>query len=74
MLNGNDFHHENVISSGEFPYLIHLKTLFNQNISIKTEDIFDYNSLGMHDSINRTCFLPSNTGFIDENGNGVDIS
>ncbi|NOW89138.1 lantibiotic modifying enzyme [Clostridium beijerinckii] len=74
LLSGNDFHKENIVANGEFPYLIDLETLFNQPITIQAKDIFDYNNLRIQDSINRTSFLPSNSGLADENGNGIDIS
>ncbi len=66
LLSGNDFHKENIVANGEFPYLIDLETLFNQPITIQAKDIFDYNNLRIQDSINRTSFLPSNSGLADE--------
>ncbi|PJI09179.1 MULTISPECIES: type 2 lanthipeptide synthetase LanM family protein [Clostridium] len=74
-LNGNDFHYENVIANGEFPYLIDLETIFTQPIPLNKRDIFDYYSIIKNqDSIINTCFLPSNTGLADEKGKGIDIS
>ncbi|WP_234124280.1 type 2 lanthipeptide synthetase LanM [Clostridium hydrogenum] len=75
ILNGNDFHHENVIACGEFPYLIDLETILTQPIPLDKEDIFDhYNIMKIQGSVDNTCFLPSNKGLADKNGNGVDIS
>lgn len=73
-LKGNDFHHENIIASGEQPYLIDLETLFVHSFKNNVEDIFDVISLNFEESINCMSFLPSNTAFKDKNGQGIDIS
>ncbi|HAT4231871.1 TPA: type 2 lantipeptide synthetase LanM, partial [Clostridium perfringens] len=73
-LKGNDFHHENIIASGEHPYLIDLETLFVHSFKDNIEDVFDVISLNYEESINAMSFLPSNTAFMNKNGQGIDIS
>lgn len=74
-INGNDFHYENIIACTEFPYLIDLETIFTQPISFNKKDIFDYYTIiRTQNSVDSTCFLPSDKGFADENGKGIDIS
>lgn len=73
-LRGNDFHHENIIASGEYPYLVDLETLFIHSFKSDAEDVFDVTFLNFEESVNSMSFLPSNTAFANKQGQGVDIS
>lgn len=67
ILNGSDFHHENIIASGEFPCLIDLETLFQQKIKLESQNVFTYNNI-LSDTVEGTCFLPLN------NPDSIDVS
>ncbi|GGD58016.1 type 2 lanthipeptide synthetase LanM family protein [Paenibacillus nasutitermitis] len=64
LLQGADFHHENVIASGEFPYLVDLEILFHRysaslESSANSANAVQKASDWMVDSVLRTGLLPS---------------
>ncbi|RKN64183.1 type 2 lanthipeptide synthetase LanM family protein [Paenibacillus ginsengarvi] len=64
LLQGADFHHENVIASGEFPYLVDLELLFHRysaslESSVNSDTAVQKASDWMVESVLRTGLLPS---------------
>lgn len=76
ILRGTDFHMENIIASGEFPYLVDLETIVQHSIAYnigETAPILARKSLA--ESVSKTAFLPDNNFKIDFNQNqGIDLS
>jgi len=77
LLQANDFHHENIIFSGETPYAIDTETLFHTELSMATEDTMEprFSVSRYRDSTATVGILPSKT--VTANGDEVfatDIS
>ena len=64
LLNGTDFHFENLIASGEHPFLIDLEALFHQNVEEPAEPIGR--------SVHNISLLPSRSG-VGVGYDGVDL-
>ncbi|MBA4492716.1 type 2 lanthipeptide synthetase LanM family protein [Paenactinomyces guangxiensis] len=59
LLRSVDFHHENIIASGEYPILIDLETLFSNHLDLLRDDM-DYHKLveDFHESVLNSIMLP----------------
>lgn len=74
MLEGADFHYENIIACGEHPMLIDLETLFHNQVRQDIPDSADVEAQCIiQSSPIGTSLLPSLL-FLDEKGLGIDIS
>lgn len=74
VLNGTDFHHENIIAKGEFPTLIDLETLFHHVPNLKIEETAEVRAkLKVVNSVLGTALLPQ-LAFKNAEGKGIDIS
>lgn len=74
MLNGNDIHYENIIAFKDYPVIVDLEALFNNQI----EGLFEYDATNiikykLANSILGTGMLPKNS-FSDKYGRGYDVS
>ncbi|ANB56360.1 type 2 lantibiotic biosynthesis LanM family protein [Anoxybacillus sp. B7M1] len=59
MINGNDLHMENVIASGEHPYIVDLETIFQSQVSFNYPETADLkNRFIMQRWVNSTLMLP----------------
>jgi len=74
ILNGTDFHHENVMANGEYPLLIDLETLFHHIPELNLEETAQIKAkLEIANSVLGTALLP-NLFFKSADGRGIDIS
>lgn len=74
MLRGNDFHMENIVANGEYPYFIDIETLLNNTVEID----YQYQAVRsavnrMGDDVSNTSLLPAQN-YIIQNGVGMDLS
>ncbi|NRT74871.1 type 2 lanthipeptide synthetase LanM family protein [Clostridium beijerinckii] len=78
ILCGNDLHFENIIASGEYPYIIDLETLFQNLSQIKYANQSDSSDLNgrikIYDSVLSTSLLPSMSMNNNIENKGIDIS
>lgn len=78
ILCGNDFHYENIIASGEYPYVIDLETLFQNSSQIKYTNQVDTAGLNgglkIYDSVLSTALLPIMSMNNNVEHKGIDIS
>lgn len=75
-LNAKDFHHENLIASGEHPYLIDLEALLHIGMQeVDTDSVQDVVSNLIEESVYSIYLLPTRSLFNEENGevNVLDI-
>jgi type 2 lantibiotic biosynthesis protein LanM len=74
LLNGTDFHHENIIADGEYPTLIDLETLFHHIPEFKIAQTAEVKAkLQVVHSVLGTALLP-HLFYKSPDGRGVDIS
>ncbi|MGF9943038.1 type 2 lanthipeptide synthetase LanM family protein [Priestia megaterium] len=74
ILNGSDFHNENIIANGEYPLLIDLETLFHHIPELNLEENAQIKAkMEVANSVLGTALLP-NLFFKSADGRGVDIS
>ncbi|HEK9101349.1 type 2 lantipeptide synthetase LanM family protein [Bacillus pfraonensis] len=75
-INAIDFHNENLIASGEYPMLIDLETLFNQDAVQSTESVTaqEVALKTLSQSVLATNILPVFTLFNKAEGRGLNIS
>ncbi|SIR56657.1 type 2 lanthipeptide synthetase LanM family protein [Priestia flexa] len=74
LLNGTDFHHENIIANGEYPLLIDLETIFHHIPELNFKDTAQFKAkLKIANSVLGTAILPS-LFFKAADGKGIDIS
>ncbi|MCY9020607.1 type 2 lantipeptide synthetase LanM family protein [Priestia megaterium] len=74
ILNGTDFHHENVMANGEYPLLIDLETLFHHVPDLKIPETAEVKAkLEAVNSVLGTALLPM-LFYKAVDGRGVDIS
>lgn len=75
LLNGTDIHMENLIACGEYPYVVDLETLFQNDIKFNVPDTaFSKATYEMFNLVTKTSLLPSKTFKIDLRQNGIDVS
>lgn len=74
MLRGNDFHMENIVACGEYPYFIDIETLMNNVIEpdCRNESL-KLASKCMGNDVNNTSLFPSQN-YMFEKGIGIDLS
>lgn len=59
MINGNDFHMENVIASGEHPFIVDIETLFQSRVEFDIQIDADMrNRIKMQENVNNTLLIP----------------
>lgn len=74
MINGSDFHMENLIASGEHPYIVDIETLFQNVIPLDVEQNADFiGNLTLLNNVNYTHLLPQPT-YQDIFGENIDLS
>jgi type 2 lantibiotic biosynthesis protein LanM len=75
LFNGTDMHYENIIASGENPFIIDLETIFHNSdyLSPHIENAVAKANREVFQSVVRTGLLPT-LGFQNEDGVGVEIS
>ncbi|MBE7385618.1 MAG: type 2 lantipeptide synthetase LanM family protein [Leptolyngbya sp. SIO1E4] len=77
ILEGNDFHYENILACGEHPMLIDLETLLVPAIGSKdtdTSDVYKVLHQKISDSVLRTSLLPTQSYTLNRNQLLVDVS
>ena len=77
ILEGNDFHYENILACGEHPMLIDLETLLVPPINdqeIDDSKIHQVLTKKIHDSVLRTSLLPTRSYTLKRNQLLVDVS
>lgn len=75
-LNAKDFHHENLIASGEYPYLVDLEALLHVGKQeVDTSSVQDIITHLIGESVYSIYLLPTRSVFSEENGevNVMDI-
>jgi type 2 lantibiotic biosynthesis protein LanM len=66
---------ENLIACGEYPYVVDLETLFQNDIKFNIPDTaFSKATYEMFNLVTKTSLLPSKTFKIDLRQNGIDVS
>ncbi|PES67313.1 type 2 lantipeptide synthetase LanM [Bacillus cereus] len=74
VVNGTDFHHENIVADGEFPTLIDLETIFHHPTKLNIKASADMEArYKIADSVLGTALLP-HLYFKNADGYGIDIS
>ena len=74
MVNGADFHAENIIANGEYPTLIDLETLFHHTPKLDTKPTAEMvANIKITHSVIGTALLP-HLSFRNPNGKGIDLS
>jgi type 2 lantibiotic biosynthesis protein LanM len=75
VLDGTDFHHENLLAAGEHPMLIDLETLFQPWLNVPDlHDVASAPSAPLRATVLRTNLLPERSSWGDKSAPGVDIS
>ncbi|HDR4605535.1 type 2 lanthipeptide synthetase LanM family protein [Bacillus cereus] len=75
ILNGNDFHMENLIASGEYPIIVDLETLLQNIINFKNKPSADLiTTKKMLNLVNSTLLLPEKLLKGDITDEGIDMS
>jgi type 2 lantibiotic biosynthesis protein LanM len=75
VLDGTDFHHENLLAAGEHPMLIDLETLFQPWLNVPDlQDVAGARGAPLRATVLRTNLLPERSSWGDKNAAGVDIS
>jgi type 2 lantibiotic biosynthesis protein LanM len=75
VLDGTDFHHENLLAAGEHPMLIDLETLFQPWLNVSDlHDVASAPGAPLRATVLRTNLLPERSSWGDKSAPGVDIS
>jgi type 2 lantibiotic biosynthesis protein LanM len=75
VLDGTDFHHENLLAAGEHPMLIDLETLFQPWLNVPDlHDVASAPGAPLRATVLRTNLLPERSSWGDKSAPGVDIS
>ncbi|HYC91111.1 MAG TPA: type 2 lanthipeptide synthetase LanM family protein [Thermoanaerobaculia bacterium] len=75
VLDGTDFHHENLLAAGEHPMLLDLETLFQPWLNVPDlQDVAGARGAPLRATVLRTNLLPERSSWGDKNAAGVDIS
>ncbi|HEX6095085.1 MAG TPA: type 2 lanthipeptide synthetase LanM family protein [Thermoanaerobaculia bacterium] len=75
VLDGTDFHHENLLAAGEHPMVVDLETLFQPWLNVPDlQDVAGARGAPLRATVLRTNLLPERSSWGDKNAAGVDIS
>jgi type 2 lantibiotic biosynthesis protein LanM len=75
VLDGTDFHHENLLAAGEHPMLIDLETLFQPWLNVPDlQDVAGAPGAPLRATVLRANLLPERSSWGNKNVPGVDIS